>query len=49
MEFWIKIGFFQKKNYKISFSLKELLKVIRLDHVDTVRQLSLSWTDLTIF
>ena len=50
MEFWIKIGFFQKKkNYKISFSLKVLLKVIRLDHVDTVRQLSLSWTDLTIF
>ena len=33
MDFWIKIGFFKKKNYKISFSLKVLLKVVILGHI----------------
>ena len=44
-EFWIKIGFFKKKNYKISFSLKVLPKVVLLGHVGyTTRQLPLSMT-----
>ena len=33
VKFWIKIVFLFKKNYKISFKLKLLYKIIRLDHI----------------
>ena len=50
VEFWIKIVFFKKKNYKISFELKLLPKVVRLGYIgDNMTNAAVLNNDFTIF